>query len=125
MSRGSRLTLHNFSIEKMKTIAGIYRAAMLGLICLFASRSYAQLCNQWKPATHVGDLEAQLKEARGVAVSRKFGGRLYHINDSGDKGRFYITSIEGKDTHAVDVAGFDPVDMEALSLGSCPGGGPT
>jgi hypothetical protein len=64
----------------------------------------------------------QLREASGVAASRKFPGRLYHINDSGDSGRFYITRMDGKETRAVNVMGFKPQDVEALSLGRCPGG---
>ena len=93
---------------------------MFGLICLFAINAYGELCGQWKPATHIGDLQAQLNEASGVAASRKFPGRLYHINDSGDTGRFYITGMDGKGTRPVNVAGFAPVDTEALSLGPCP-----
>src|SRR5215470_7452378 len=123
MSRGYRLTLHNFSIEKVTKIRGIYRAATFGLICLFALNAHAELCGQWKPATHIGDLQAQLKEASGVAASRRFPGRLYHINDSGDTGRFYITGMDGRETRIVNVAGWNPVDTEALSLGPCPGGG--
>lgn len=31
--------------------------------------------------------------------------------------------MEGKETRTVNIAGFDPVDVEAISLGPCPGGG--
>ena len=104
----------------MTKIRRIYRAGAFALICLFAVNAYAELCGQWKPAAHIGDLQAQLKEASGVAASRRFPGKLYHINDSGDTGRFYITDMEGKGTRAVNVSGFDPIDTEALSLGPCP-----
>ena len=56
-----------------------------------------------------------------MAASRKFPGRLYHVNDSGDAGTFYITGMDGKVVQSVGVAGFEPRDTEALSLGPCPG----
>jgi len=55
-----------------------------------------------------------------MAASSQFAGRLYHINDSGDAGQFYITRSDGSDAQAVRVAGFAPEDTEALSLGPCP-----
>ena len=55
-----------------------------------------------------------------LAASRKFPGRLYHVNDSGDAGTFDIP--DGRENaQSVCVAGFDPRDTEALSLGPCPG----
>src|SRR5215467_313782 len=120
MSRGYRLVLHNFSIEKVTTIQGIYRAAGSFLICIWPLAADAQLCTQWTQAVRAGDLQVQLQEASGMAASRQFPGRLYHINDSGDVGQFYITRMNGSDLRAVRVAGFDPKDTEAMSLGPCP-----
>ena len=117
MSRGLRLTLHNSSIEKVTLIQRIYRAAGFSLICLLSTAAYGEICRQWKDAIRIGELEAQLEEASGIAASRQFPGRLYHINDSGDTGRFYITGMDGKDTRAVSVIAFEPQDTEALSLG--------
>ena len=109
----------------MTKISEIHRSVVLVLACLLpltsGSPAYAQVCTQWKEAIRIGDLQAQLNEASGVAASRKFPGRLYHINDSGDTGRFYTTDLDGKNTRAVTVAGFSPADTEALSLGPCPG----
>jgi hypothetical protein len=119
MSRGLRLTPHNSSIEKVTLIRGIYRAAGFCLICLLSTGAYGQLCKQWKDAVRIGELELELREASGMAVSRQFPGRVYHINDSGDTGKFYITGMDGKDTRGVSVMGFDPQDTEALSLGPC------
>jgi len=85
--------------------------------------AYAQICRQWKESVRIGELQVQLKEASGVAVSRQFPGRLYHINDSGSDGDFYMTAMDGGNTREVRLAGFDPVDTEALSLGPCPGQG--
>jgi hypothetical protein len=104
-------------------IQGIYRDACLSLICLLTPAAYAQICRQWKESFRTGELKVPLDEASGVAVSRQFPGRLYHINDSGADGIFYTTAMDGGNTRAVRVAGFDPVDTEALSLGPCSGQG--
>jgi len=123
MSREFRLILHNFSIEKVTKIPGIYQGVVFLLICLLPATAAGQACSQWKEAVRIGELQPQLREASGVAASRKFPGRLYHVNDSGDTGRFFITDMQGKGAQPVSVARFNPVDTEALSLGPCPGGG--
>jgi len=102
-------------------IQGIYRVTALCLIFLIAPIAQGQICTQWTEAVRIGELQNQLKEASGLAASRQFPGRLYHINDSGDSGTFYITGMDGKNTRAVRVTGFNPEDTEALSLGPCPG----
>jgi hypothetical protein len=90
-------------------------------MCLLPNISEAQLCRQWKEAMRVGELKTLLPEASGVAASRQFPGRLYHINDSGDAGNFYITDMDGGNVKTIRVNGFQPVDTEALGLGPCPG----
>src|SRR5262245_48209437 len=120
MSRRLRLILHNFSIEKVTTIQGIYRAAVFFILSLWPLAAGAQLCGQWGQAMRTGELQVQLREASGIAASRQFPDRLYQINDSGDAGQFYITRLDGSDSRAVRIAGFDPEDTEALSLGRCP-----
>jgi hypothetical protein len=88
---------------------------------LFARVSVdAQLCKQWAPAVRIGSLPPLLNESSGIAASRAFPGRLYHINDSGDTGRFYISGMDGGSVHTVRIDGFRPDDTEALSLGPCP-----
>ncbi len=96
--------------------------AALLLAGLLAQPAQGQVCAGWKDAVHIGDLQLRLQEASGVAVSRKFPDRLYHINDSGDAGRFYITNTKGTETQPVSVIGFKPVDTEAVSLGACSNG---
>jgi hypothetical protein len=85
--------------------------------------AHAQICKDWKEPVRVGELQVQLKEASGMAVSRQFPGRAYHINDSGDSGKFYITTLDGKNTQPVAITDFAPRDTEAMSLGPCPGNG--
>jgi hypothetical protein len=120
MSRRTRLIPHDFSIEKVTTIQGINRIVRLCLICLFATPGAAQVCRQWNEPVQIGQLSAQLEEASGVASSRQFE-RLYHVNDSGSAGNFFITAMDGSNTQSVRIAGFDPLDAEALSMGPCPG----
>lgn len=88
-------------------------------MCSTADALFAQICTQWKEGVHIGELDLQLEEASGVAISRRFSNRVYHINDSGDTGRFYITTMEGKNTTPVSIAGFNPTDTEAISVGRC------
>ena len=102
---------------------GIYRIAVLVAAALLAPASYGQVCKEWKEAQRIGELQIQVNEASGVAASRKFPGRLYHVNDSGDSGKFYVTNIEGKQTTGVSVTGFKPLDAEALGLGACSAAG--
>lgn len=92
-------------------------------MCCTAHSVLAQICTDWKEAVRAGQMELQLEEASGVAVSRKFPGRMYHINDSGDAGRFFMTNMEGKNTTAIAVPDFAPEDAEAMSLGGCAGTG--
>jgi hypothetical protein len=102
-------------------IQGIYRTAGFFLIGLLPTTADAQLCKQWSEAVRIGELQVQLTEASGLAASRQFPGRLYHINDSGETGKFFITGMDGKDTRSVRINDFEPEDTEALSLGPCPG----
>jgi hypothetical protein len=79
----------------------------------------AQACT-WDSAVRVGELDSSLiDEASGLAVSSEFPNRLYHINDSGDSGRFYITGFNGGGTQTVNVDLFDPRDAEDIALGPC------
>ena len=94
---------------------------VLILTTLRASSHQAPLCEQWAPAVAVGQLPVQLRESSGIAASRDYPGRLYHINDSGDAGRFYISNADGGGLQIVSIAGFRPRDTEALSLAPCAG----
>jgi hypothetical protein len=102
-------------------IKRIYRAPGLFLIWLLPVAANAQICNEWHEAVQVGELRRFLNEASGVVASRRFPGRLYHINDSGDDGKFYVTGMDGKEVRTIRVAGPDPEDTEALGFGPCPG----
>lgn len=83
------------------------------------TRPKAPLCLNWEAPVVTGKLDATLvPEASGLAVSRKYS-RLYHVNDSGDDGVFYVSKKDGTGTRKVRVEGFNPRDAEDLSLGPC------
>ena len=77
-----------------------------------------ELC-RWGAAREIGTLSDPIAESSGLAISRRFPGRLYHVNDSGDTGRFFITNFAGGDTRAVRITGFQPVDSEDIAIGPC------
>lgn len=84
--------------------------------------SAAQLCAQWGEPATVGMLDtALLPEASGIALSRAFPDRLYHINDSGHGPYFYITDRSGGNTRQVRIEGLSAIDPEDLSMGPCAG----
>src|SRR5262245_35111214 len=123
MCFGGPFISHRFSIEKMTKNPGIYRSAIFILVFLICPSAYAQACREWKMAEDIGELQVEVKEASGVVASRKFPGRLYHINDSGAKGAFYVTNLNGRETITVSlIIGGKPGDTEALSLGMCGNG---
>jgi hypothetical protein len=74
---------------------------------------------EWTHGAQIGQLGDPIDEDSGLAISRKFPDRLYHVNDSGDPGRFFITNLSGRKTQIVNVRGFAPVDVEDLAFGSC------
>src|SRR6185503_15005700 len=74
---------------------------------------------QWTHGTEIGQLPGVIDEDSGLAVSRKFPDRLYHVNDSGDTGRFFLTDLSGRHLRIVNVKGFAPLDAEDLAIGPC------
>ena len=87
-------------------------------LMLVAQNASAFTC-QWTHGTQIGSVDTPIVEDSGLAISHKFPNRLYHVNDSGDTGRFFITDFSGKDLRIVNINHFAPVDAEDLALGSC------
>jgi hypothetical protein len=99
------------------------KAIVIGLALALLNLGTAQLCTQWGEPVTVGLLDtAFLPEASGIALSRTFPDRLYHINDSGHGPYFYITDRTGGNTQQVRIEGFSAIDPEDLSMGPCAGG---
>ncbi len=88
---------------------------------LLSGVALAQPC-RWGSATISGSLDASvLDEASGLAVSRQFSDRLYHVNDSGDGPFFYLSNARGGNLQAVRIAGFNArnADVEDIAIGPC------
>lgn len=89
-------------------------------IFLCSSAAYANLCTKWSEPQKVGLLDSKLlKEVSGLAVSRQFPDRMYHHNDSGDIGKFYVTSLTGNNLREVQFTLDKVRDVEDMSLGPC------
>jgi len=118
-------------LKSRKIFRFILPGSMLDTLCrliivfgvLFPfNQSYGDLCSKWDGGNKVGELDHSIiNEASGIAVSSKYPGRLYHINDSGGGPYFYITDMGGSDTKKVRIEGFNKgrADFEDLSLGRC------
>lgn len=91
---------------------------------LIVAPGYAALCENWDEPRESGDLNTRhIKEASGIAVSRNYPGRLYHVNDSGGGPYFYTTGLDGSGTKKVKIEGVNynnyRTDYEDLTLGPC------
>jgi hypothetical protein len=89
------------------------------LLALFSSQAKTPSDCPWGKPEAVGLLEKEIDEASGLAISRRFPDRLYHINDSDASGRFFITDLMGRNARTVYLTGFKPRDTEDLAFGSC------
>ncbi|MGH7892650.1 MAG: hypothetical protein ACREN0_10295, partial [Thermodesulfobacteriota bacterium] len=92
------------------------------MILISAPVSRAALCKRWSEGEKAGALDRlQIDEASGIAVSRRFPGRLYHVNDSGSGPYFYVSDLNGGKARAVRIEGFEAFrsDFEDASIGGC------
>ena len=74
---------------------------------------------EWTRPVEIGRVKSPITEDSGLAVSRRYPDRLYHVNDSGDTGRFFITDLAGGHPQRIEIAGFTPSDTEDIALGPC------
>ncbi len=94
----------------------------LSIFLMFVKMSHAELCSNWGEGKKTGVLDHKLiNEASGIEASRKFEGRLYHINDSGGGQFFYITDMNGDKTQKIRIEGeaSKKSDFEDISIGKC------
>ncbi len=96
---------------------------MLFLSLALSTFAHAQLCSEWSAPVKVGALDQfVVNEASGLALSRQFPGRAYHVNDSGDGPFFYTTDLSGQNTQRVSFAQTPPTDVEDIAVGPCADG---
>lgn len=98
--------LHPFINRSMR---GLELLALTAVMIIFdVPESRAVMCTKWSEGEKISTLDYhRLDEASGIAVSQRFPGRLYHVNDSGNGPYFYTTDMSGGNTKPVRIAGFD------------------
>lgn len=91
------------------------------LLCItFATDTSAQLCTEWSEPAKIGQISAaEIDEASGLVPSAVYPGRLYWINDSGDKARIYVTDSTGRLLQKFSFSSKKMKDTEALAYGDC------
>jgi hypothetical protein len=93
----------------------------MNLLLMIAMTAFLQapsLC-AWSQPVETGTLPPTINESSGLAVSRRIADRTYRINDSGDTGRFFALDLKGGNLRIVNVAGFQPRDVEDVAVGPC------
>src|SRR5215475_13924932 len=93
--------------------------SLIALFMMLLIQNHSPFSCQWSHGTEIGQVDTPIDEDSGLAISRKFPGRLYHVNDSGDTGRFFITDFSGKNLRIVNINEFRPEDAEDLGIGPC------
>jgi hypothetical protein len=93
--------------------------SLIALLMTLMFQSPTPFTCQWTHGTEIGHVDAPIVEDSGLAISRKYANRLYHVNDSGDTGRFFITDFSGEDLRIVNINGFEPEDAEDMAIGPC------
>ncbi len=63
--------------------------------------------------------EKAVNEASGLAASRRFPGRLYHVNDSGNASAFMLSDETGGRLETILLTPPKLVDSEDLAVGPC------
>jgi hypothetical protein len=104
------------------SIKYIYTITIIGLMTCFWSSARAGICSKWS-SKEIGVLDHTLiNEASGLAISKQYPDRLYHINDSGDGPHLYISDINGDNARKVVIENFTPHDVEDIGFGPCGNG---
>ncbi len=86
---------------------------------LLSTTSFA-VCQKWSEPEVIGSLDTNLiNESSGIAISKNYNNRMYHINDSGSKSHFFTTTVNGGNTKKVVINDYKPYDMEDLAVGEC------
>lgn len=92
---------------------------ILGIV-LHADDSAAGFCTKWSNPVSEGFLERKdVGEASGAAASLKYPGRVYWINDSGNKDFLYHSPASGKDMKKIRLVGTKFRDTEAMAVTHC------
>ncbi len=101
-------------------LGSIARAGLLIVGLSSGLSSKADSCYSWGGQEQLATLpNSSFKEISGIAASKKFPGRLYLVNDSGDGGRFYSYETATGNFQTIEIEDFKSFDIEAISVGPC------
>lgn len=101
-----------------KRVSACAAVVCLALISLAAE---AAPNPSFAPAANVGTVESELiKEASGIAASRRNPGVLWVHNDSGDSARVFAISATGKHLGVYNLPGVTARDCEDIAVGPGP-----
>lgn len=97
---------------------------LLASIFVFEN-AHAELCKNWSAPAEMGILDhASINESSGLAISRNFENRMYHVNDHGNGPYFIVSDSKGSVLQKVEISGeenSDIADYEDLAVGPCGG----
>lgn len=103
----------------MKWIRNYSRFGLFIFLMTVGSISQASLCKAWSKATEIGRISASpIDEQSGMVASKAYS-RFYHINDSGDAAKLYVTDLTGKLLFTTSYSDQFPMDVEDLGYGRC------
>lgn len=80
----------------------------------------APACEVWNVPIQVGSLPANIiSEASGLAMSILNPKRLYHVDDGRLNNHLYSTQVGDSHVFSAVVRGFEPRNLEAVTVGKC------
>ncbi len=87
----------------------------------FAGFAQGQICSQRAQDVASTVQEPHLNESSGMAFSKQYLNRLYHINDSGSEPEFFFTDADGNNSQRVPIRLGFFLDTEDMTVGPCLG----
>lgn len=87
----------------------------------FANFAHSQVCPQRVQDATFTVQEPRLDESSGMAFSKRYPNRLYHINDSGSEPEFFFTDADGNNSQRVPIRLGFFLDTEDMTVGPCLG----
>jgi hypothetical protein len=83
-----------------------------------------ELCKTWSESTQLGDLAIEINESSGISSSLQYPERLYHTNDSWNRGaEFFMSDTRGGQIQhialEVNETLISEIDIEDMDVGPC------
>lgn len=91
------------------------------LVFFLSQYVHSQICEQRQSLTPLQLQEPKLNESSGLAFSKRYSDRIYHINDSGSVPEFFISNHDGQNVRTLPIRMGFLLDTEDISVGPCLG----